>query len=179
MKSRLAIAFAAATLAVVALAGCTAGMNGSGTDGSGATDSGTGSTTGSTGGSDYGAKAPAATDGGSLMTADSPLGQIVVDGKGMTVYVFDKDTKGTATSACTGDCLTNWPIVTADSATPTVDGVTGTVGTITSPDGKLQVTLDGWPLYYYAGDDAAGATNGQGVGGIWWVVSPTGAKITG
>ncbi len=61
---------------------------------------------------------------------------------------------------------TNWPFVTTDSVTPEVKGVTGTVGTIDTPDGKKQVTLNGWPLYYFAGDSKPGDTNGQGVGGI-------------
>ena len=162
MKSRFVIAFAAATLAVIGLAGCTAAS----------TDSGSGS------GAASSAPAPAAAST-ALATATASVGTIVVDGKGMTVYMFDKDTKGTTTSACTGDCLTKWPIVTSDSATPTVEGVTGTVATIDSPDGRKQVTLDGWPLYYFAGDKAAGDTAGQGVGGVWWVLSPAGAKIAG
>lgn len=114
-----------------------------------------------------------------LMLAESSLGTIVVDGEGMTVYMFDNDTQGTATSACTGQCLANWPIVTTDSATPAVDGVTGEVATIDSPDGKKQITLNGWPLYYFAGDSAAGDTAGQGVNDVWWVLSPAGEKIGG
>lgn len=170
MRMRL-VPGAALLALVLAVAGC-----------AGSTPAGSG---------DSGSSAPAAGDGygggqssgtmgdAALGTAESSLGTIVVDGKGMTVYVYDKDTQGTTTSACTGACVTNWPFVTTDSATPTVDGVTGTVGTIDTPDGKKQVTLDGWPLYYYAGDSAAGDTNGQGVGGIWWVLSPAGERIGG
>ena len=115
----------------------------------------------------------------SLATAHSGLGTIVVDGKGMTVYQFDKDTQGGTTSACTGQCATIWPAVHAGSTMPTVNGVTGAVGTITGTDGQAQLTLNGWPLYYYSGDKAAGDTKGQGVGGIWWVLSPAGQRITG
>jgi predicted lipoprotein with Yx(FWY)xxD motif len=57
--------------------------------------------------------------------------------------------------------------------------VTGEIGTITGVDGSTQVTLNGWPLYYYAGESAAGDTNGQGVGGVWWVLTPEGEKIGG
>jgi hypothetical protein len=69
--------------------------------------------------------------------------------------------------------------VTTTSSTPSVKGVTGKVGTIATTGGQKQVTLDGHPLYTYAGDSGAHQTGGQGVMGIWWVVSPSGAKITG
>ena len=121
---------------------------------------------------------PAASDA-ALTTADSDLGEIVVDGEGMTVYLFDSDTQGSGTSTCEGQCATNWPAVTTDSDEPVVEGVTGEVGTITGVDGSTQVTLNGWPLYYYAGDAAAGDTTGQGVGDVWWVLTPAGEKIGG
>jgi predicted lipoprotein with Yx(FWY)xxD motif len=113
-----------------------------------------------------------------LAAADSDLGEIVVDGEGMTVYVFDKDTPGSGTSACTGGCLEAWPAVVADSDSPTVEGVSGEVGTITRDDGTLQVTLEGYPLYLWQDDTAPGDTTGQGVQGVWWVVTPDGTKVT-
>ena len=116
--------------------------------------------------------------GAVLTTADSPLGEIVVDGDGRTVYVFDEDTAGSGESACTGDCLARWPAVTADSDSPETDGVTGEIGTITRDDGTTQVTLAGMPLYLYAGDSQPGDVTGQAVGGIWWVVGADGAKMT-
>jgi predicted lipoprotein with Yx(FWY)xxD motif len=114
-----------------------------------------------------------------LATADSDLGTIVVDSAGMTLYVFDKDVADSGESTCEGDCLVKWPPVVAESDTPTVDGVTGTVGVITRTDGTKQVTLNGLPLYYWAGDAAAGDTTGQAVGDVWWVVAPNGDKIAG
>ena len=114
-----------------------------------------------------------------LTTADSSLGEIVVDADGMTVYMFDNDTQGGDASTCEGQCAANWPAVTTDSDDPAVEGVTGEVGTITGVDGETQVTLNGWPIYYYAGDSAAGDTNGQGVNGVWWVLTPAGEKIGG
>ena len=69
--------------------------------------------------------------------------------------------------------------MTTDTDTPEVEGVTGEVGTITGVDGSMQLTLDGWPLYTFAGDSAEGDTNGQGVNGVWWVLSPAGEKIGG
>lgn len=113
----------------------------------------------------------------SLMVATSPLGKIVVDANGKTLYVFDKDTQGSGASSCSGACAATWPAVTA-ATTPTLDGVTGEVGMITGTDGAQQVTLNGWPLYYFAKDAKAGDTLGQGVNKIWWVLSPAGEKIS-
>ncbi len=59
------------------------------------------------------------------------------------------------------------------------DGLTGTLGTATRDDGTTQVTLNGWPLYYFAGDAAAGATEGQGLNDVWWLVTPDGSAIDG
>ena len=114
-----------------------------------------------------------------LTIAGSPLGEIVIDGDGMTVYMFDSDTQGSGTSTCEGECATNWSAVTSDSEEPIVEGVTGEVGTITGVDGSTQVTLNGWPLYYFSGDAAVGDANGQGMGGVWWVLSPAGEPIRG
>ncbi|HEX9228318.1 MAG TPA: hypothetical protein VF885_17075 [Arthrobacter sp.] len=113
-----------------------------------------------------------------LKIAESTAGPIVVDGKGMSVYYYTKDVKDSGTSACTGGCLEAWPPVLAASDTPTVDGVTGTVGTIATPDGKKQLTVNGMPVYYYAEDKAAGDITGQGVGGVWYLVAPSGEMIT-
>jgi predicted lipoprotein with Yx(FWY)xxD motif len=123
-----------------------------------------------------GSGSPAAV-GAVLRVAPSALGQIVVDGKGMTVYMFDKDTQNSGSSTCSGQCAAKWPAVSTDSTSPTVQGVTGKIGTIKGADGKNQVTVDGWPVYYFAGDAKAGDTAGQGVGGIWWVIGSDGKKI--
>lgn len=114
-----------------------------------------------------------------LMLADNPtLGQIVVDSKGMTLYAYANDTPSVST--CTGACATIWPPLTvAAGVTPMAGaGVTGTLGTITRADGTLQVTLNGMPLYNYSKDTKAGDTNGQGVGGVWSVVTAAGAPAS-
>lgn len=116
---------------------------------------------------------PAVTE---LRKASTSLGEVVVDGTGMTLYMFDKDTQGSTSSACTGGCLAAWPLVVAD-APPTLTGVTGTVGSIATADGRKQVTLNGWPLYYYAKDKVAGDVTGQGVNQVWFVLDPTGAPV--
>lgn len=125
----------------------------------------------------YGGDSPA-TAAASLKTADSGLGQIVVDGKGMSVYYFDQDVPNSGESSCTGDCLVAWPPVIVDSETPTLDGVTGDVATIETPDGELQATIDGLPIYYYVEDKEAGDIKGQAVGDVWWLVAPNGDRIT-
>ncbi|MDT0169420.1 hypothetical protein [Pseudarthrobacter sp. BRE9] len=112
-----------------------------------------------------------------LKTASSSAGSIVVDSKGMSLYFFTKDTKDSGTSACTGNCLVQWPPLTTTSGSPAADGVTGKLGTINTPDGKKQVTLNGMPLYYYVKDTKPGDVLGQGVGGVWYLSDPSGAMI--
>lgn len=121
--------------------------------------------------------APPTDSGVDLQVAMGEFGEMVVDGDGMTVYVFDDDTPDSGESSCTGACVGLWPAVTVEATPPVVEGVTGTVGTITTADGETHVTLNGWPLYTYAGDSAAGDTSGQGVDGLWWVVDPSGQKV--
>ncbi|MFE5307026.1 hypothetical protein [Isoptericola sp. NPDC056605] len=174
-RSRLAALAAAAALATT-LAAC--GGGGGGSNGGGAstpTDTSTGGTPGSSPSS--------SSDGGSagtaaLSTAETSLGTVVVDGQGMTVYYYTPDKAGSGESACTGECLAAWPPVHAGKGTPQVQGVTAEVGTIPGNDGEPQVTLDGRPVYLYAGDAAPGDVDGQGLQDIWWVVAPDGSEIT-
>jgi predicted lipoprotein with Yx(FWY)xxD motif len=112
-----------------------------------------------------------------LKTASSSAGNIVVDGKGMSVYYFTKDVKDSGKSNCTGDCLVKWPPVITTNDTPKVEGVTGKVGTITTADGKKQVTVDGMPVYLWEKDKAPGDVTGQGVGNVWYLVAPDGTMI--
>lgn len=165
--SRTSGLLAALALGTLGLAACGGGGGGGGYGSSGTTGS-----TAAVSSSSSGTMAAAA-----LKTASTKLGAVVVDGAGRTVYEFDKDTKGSGKSACSGGCASLWPAVTA-SGTPTLTGVSGTVGTITRTDGTKQVTLNGRPLYTYSGDSKAGDVTGQGYGGIWWVVSPSGSEMT-
>lgn len=113
-----------------------------------------------------------------LMTEKTKLGTVVADGHGRTLYAYDQDQQGTAHSACTAGCLGLWPPADVKGKV-TTRGVTGKVATIAAPGGGRQLTLNGWPLYYYAGDNGPHQTNGQGVDSSWWVVTPAGAKVTG
>jgi predicted lipoprotein with Yx(FWY)xxD motif len=157
----------AVALGLLALAGC------------GSSTYGGSSSAGSSSSAASSSSAGAATSDAVLKASGSSLGKVVVDSGGRTVYVFDKDSPGAGTSACTGACLAKWPPVPAPAGKLAADGVTGKVGTITRDDGTKQLTLGGMPLYLFAGDSHAGDVTGQAVGGTWWAVSPDGAKITG
>ena len=110
-----------------------------------------------------------------VQTADSGLGTILVDADGNTLYVFDADEDGTST--CYGECEDNWPPLTADAPTAGEGADESLLGTTERDDGSVQVTYDGRPLYFFAGDAAPGDTNGQAVGDVWWVVDAEGAAI--
>ena len=111
-----------------------------------------------------------------VAVGDSEFGQIVVDSEGRTLYVFLVD-EGTE-STCYDDCEAQWPPLTVEGD-PTGDGVDASLlGTTEREDGSTQVTLDGHPLYYFAADETADDVNGQGVGDVWYVVSPEGEAIT-
>ncbi|MGO9196840.1 MAG: hypothetical protein ACLQK4_06900 [Acidimicrobiales bacterium] len=99
---------------------------------------------------------------------NAKLGTILVDSKGFTLYRYTPDSKNK--SVCTGGCASLWPPLTAPSATATIASGMSGFGTFTRSGGGLQVAYNGIPLYTYAGDSAAGQTNGQGSGGTWYVV---------
>lgn len=112
--------------------------------------------------------------------ANTVLGQILVDSQGRTLYLFKADSGGT--SACTGACATAWPPLLAHGRLSVAGGANQSlVATIQRPNGGLQVTYNGHPLYLFADDQKAGDVNGQGVtafGAPWFVLSPAGAQIS-
>lgn len=95
----------------------------------------------------------------------------LTDAKGITLYWFAKDTPGV--SACSGGCLTKWPVFYRETVAPSAELEGSDFGTITREDGTKQTTFRGYPLYYFFKDTAAGDTNGQGAGGVWFTVDPT------
>jgi predicted lipoprotein with Yx(FWY)xxD motif len=106
---------------------------------------------------------------------NAALGSFLVDSKGMTLYLYTKDTPGT--SNCYGGCATAWPPLLTNGAPTASDGVTASMlGSTTRTDGSVQVTYNGWPLYYYAPDKAAGDTTGEGKGTVWYVITPDGLQ---
>jgi predicted lipoprotein with Yx(FWY)xxD motif len=164
MNKRIpALAVVLVLLAAAVVAGCGSGSN---------------STNASTsGGSTMKQPAQAAT----VKTASaSDLGMILVDGQGRTIYLFQRDTGPTST--CSGACIAAWPAVTTHGTPSAAGGVAaGKLGVTKRSDGTTQVTYAGHPLYYYAGDAAAGETNGQGLnafGAPWYVMGTNGSAIT-
>lgn len=109
------------------------------------------------------------------------FGQILVDSEDMSLYIFMNDTKDSGMSTCIDTCAGVWPPLTVDGDPVAGEGLDGTMlGTITREDGSLQVTYNGWPLYLYTGDTAAGDTNGQGVTdefGLWYLMGADGEVI--
>jgi predicted lipoprotein with Yx(FWY)xxD motif len=105
------------------------------------------------------------------------MGDVVQDGDGRTLYRFDKDTANPAKSNCEGQCAVTWPPLLTNGGEPRLQGVDpALVSAVKRADGSEQVTLDGWPLYTYAKDEAPGQWKGQGVGGTWFVVRPDGKR---
>ncbi|GGW55147.1 SCO0930 family lipoprotein [Streptomyces griseoloalbus] len=125
-----------------------------------------------------GKKAQAADRPGLSTRQDPKLGEIVVDRNGMTVYRFMKDEAWPKpVSACTGACLEKWPVVSPVGFEDTKGIQEKGYMTFTRPDGADQQTINCWPIYTFAGDKAAGDTNGQGVGGTWYAVRPDGKPV--
>lgn len=100
---------------------------------------------------------------------DDP-GSYLTDTEGMTLYWFKNDSPGK--SACSGGCLTNWPIYYRENVAPPKELKASDFGTITREDGKMQTTYKGYPLYYWSGDKMAGDTTGNKVKGVWFVIDP-------
>jgi predicted lipoprotein with Yx(FWY)xxD motif len=114
-----------------------------------------------------------------VSTGRSPLGRILVDGKGLTLYLFEKDRRGR--SACSGTCAAYWPPLLTRGKPTAKNGAKATLlGTIRRAVGTTQVTYAGHPLYTYAGDTKPGDVNGQDLdqfGAKWYVLAPSGRKV--
>lgn len=119
--------------------------------------------------------APTTAPAAVIKTAQATVGgkseTILTDAKGMTLYYFTPDT--TAKTACAGACTTNWPpALFTGTGQPTASAqLTGTLATLQVASGN-QVTYNGHLLYTFIGDKAAGDTNGQAKGGVWFVATP-------
>lgn len=124
-----------------------------------------------------------ATDSGSGVTIRTSTSADVsepflVDQEGRTLYMFATDSQNSGISACTGDCLAQWPPVIVTGTPQAGEGVNAALlGTITRDDGTMQATYNGWPLYFYVGDLTPGDTSGQGMEGVWFLVSGSGNSI--
>lgn len=115
--------------------------------------------------------------GAAVETGDTELGEVLTSG-GKTLYIFTADTDGTST--CYEGCEDTWPPLLADAEGEVEVGEgldAGLFDTSQRDDGTSQVTVDGQPLYFYAPDEEPGDVKGQGVGGVWFAVSPDGTPI--
>ncbi|GAA3777000.1 hypothetical protein GCM10022403_009710 [Streptomyces coacervatus] len=122
-----------------------------------------------------GSPAAATMDTSAIRTSHSPVGDILVDGGGRTLYLFTEDGNNTNSMNCNAACVKLWPhMVGKPHAGAGVDA--GLVGS-TKGSGTAQVTYAGHPLYYYAKDRAAGDLKGQGIDKIWYVLNAKGAPI--
>jgi predicted lipoprotein with Yx(FWY)xxD motif len=114
-----------------------------------------------------------------LRLATTPLGKVLVDSRGHSLYLFahDKTTKST----CYGTCATDWPPFLASIRPHLGTGVkTSLLGLTKRKDGRMQVTYHGHPLYFFFLDKSAGQTKGQGLnffGGEWYVLGANGLKV--
>jgi len=114
-----------------------------------------------------------------VTTARTGLGRIIVDGRGRSLYLFEKDNH--LRSACSGVCAVYWPPFLTNGKSMAIKGAKRSLlGSIRRADGSRQVTYAGHPLYFFSGDTRRGQTNGQGLhdfGAGWYVLTPSGKKI--
>ncbi len=114
-----------------------------------------------------------------ISVASTSVGQVLVDGSGRLVYLFEAD-KG-KDSTCYNACAQAWPPVTTTGGPQSGAGASGALlGTTARTDGTTEVTYGGHPLYYFIADRKAGDMTGQGIdqfGAKWYVLAPSGKKI--
>jgi predicted lipoprotein with Yx(FWY)xxD motif len=114
-----------------------------------------------------------------VKTAKTSLGTILVDAQGHSLYMFKADKGGKST--CNGACASAWPPdMTSGKPTAGGDASAAKLSTTKRADGTTQAVYGGWPLYRYAGDSAAGDTNGQNLdqfGAEWYVLGADGKKV--
>ena len=167
-RARLAAGAGSAFGVALLVAACSTGSSSTGAAGS---SSPAGASSAAAGGS----------SGSTVITTVSPsAGTFLTTSSGHAVYLWSKD--GNGMSACTGACTGAWPPVTTTGQVTASGGAKSSdLGTITRTDGTKQVTYDGHPLYFFAGDSGPGMASGQGNDGFgakWWLVSPSGSDIT-
>lgn len=103
-------------------------------------------------------------------------GSVIADGRGMTLYVFVDDLLS-ARPVCSGDCLHDWRPALVRGPVDVANGVTGSVSSMERPGIGRQLTMDRRLLYTFSGDQP-GELRGNGVGNLWWAMTPTGLTAT-
>lgn len=135
-------------------------------------DTTSGDTTATTAG---GTATTAAPGGGLVQTGQTDLGEVLTNADGKTLYGFTNDVDGIP--SCVDDCAEAWPPLLVDSAELPAGLDPALYSVAERPDGTFQLVAGMWPLYWFSGDAAAGETNGQGTGGVWFAVAPDGSLI--
>ena len=174
-----------AGVALVALALVASACGKDDGNGSGGTTTGGGTSTSApqeSGATSPATSAPSTSGGGSggatvAAAKVGALGTVLVDSRGFTLYHLEGETATKIT--CTGSCEQAWPPLEASGEPTAGDGASGELGTAKRPDGSMQVTYDGLPLYTFTGDTAPGQANGQGVQNVWFALTPAGENATG
>jgi predicted lipoprotein with Yx(FWY)xxD motif len=105
-----------------------------------------------------------------LKVSHTRVGAVLASSRGLTLYYYSADKRHSGKSACTGTCATAWPPLAAPVKAPAGVRLPGKLGVITRPNGVKQVTLNGYPLYFYIGDKAVGQVAGNNIGGAWHVI---------
>lgn len=109
---------------------------------------------------------------------DAAANGVVTDSRGMTLYRFDNDSANPSKPTCFDDCAKKWPplLVKSPGKIYTLGIDPKIVSYVERPDGTCQVTIKGWPAYYFAKDQKPGDILGQGVGQTWFAFNPQGGK---
>jgi predicted lipoprotein with Yx(FWY)xxD motif len=105
-----------------------------------------------------------------LKVTRTSAGAVLASGRGLTLYYYTEDKPGSGSSVCTGSCASAWPPLAAPVRAPAGVRLPGPLGMITRPGGVRQVTINGYPIYTYAGDKAPGQAVGNGIAGAWHVI---------
>jgi predicted lipoprotein with Yx(FWY)xxD motif len=186
MRSNSLAVVAVGAVAAIAAAGC--GSSSSSSSSSPSTSAGGG---GASGGASTKTTSAPSTGGATAavvktgVTNNSKIGSkaVLVDSKGLTLYWFEKDKKGTTKSACNGSCASVWPpLTTTGKATVSGAAMASNLGTIKRSDGTTQVTYAGFPLYTYMLDKKPGDAVGNDIksfGASWYALTPAGAQASG
>jgi predicted lipoprotein with Yx(FWY)xxD motif len=111
-----------------------------------------------------------------IVVKNSEFGRVLFDANGQVVYVFEIDDRNQ--SACTSaECVKAWPpVLTSEPPSAGAGADKSLLGTIRRADGRLQVTYNGRPLYFYE-HESPGEIKCHNIdlhGGLWWVVTPRG-----
>ena len=114
---------------------------------------------------------------GAVRVRPTRLGMVLTDAAGATLYVYTPDDTGAPT--CNGACADAWPPYYVPGVVTAGPGVRAQLATVSGPDGRQQVTVEGRPVYRFSGDTSAGQTKGQSSGGTWFVLDVSGTVVPG